>query len=158
MADYLTSTQEFCDRSVLNETEAAELEAKRPGWLARQRTIVSAYVDSRLAVRGDVPFMGAIPEAVKCAVADLITPRAFDALGYTPSDERQAGIGKREDAALLYLAEAADPVKGLVVLPKQQGLPELQPTSPTTNVYSEQSPFTSKHRQFDSVRSDRRYG
>lgn len=158
MANYLASVQEFCDRSPFGEDLAAELEAKRPGWLMRVSEALSAGIDARLTKRGDVPFSAPYPEIVKMWVADLLTPRAYTALGTRPTDEQQAEIIAASMRADAQIVEAADPVKGLLILPRAQGSTDEQATQPATIAYSEQSPFTWKHRQWDAVASRRRYG
>lgn len=158
MANYLASIQEFCDRSPFDEAQAEELELKRPGWLMRVSEALSAGIDARLIKRGDVPFAEPYPEVVKMWVADLLTPRAYAAHGTRPTDEQQAAIAAAAAKADAQIAEAADPVKGLLILPKRQGSAEEQATQPQTLAYSEQSPFTWKHKQYDAVALNRRYG
>jgi hypothetical protein len=155
---YLTSVQEFCDRSPFNETQAAELEAKRPQWLKRNILSLSEYIDTRMIKRGDVPFPEPYNATVKRWVANLLTPMAFDTLGRRPSDETQVSIDARAKETEAQIKEAADPEKGLLVLPLQRGSSAVQATEPATLCYVEQSPFTSKHRQFDAVKGNRRYG
>ena len=160
MANYLASITEFCDRSPFDEDLAAELEAKRPGWLMKVSAAISAGIDARLIKRGDVPFSEPYPELVKLWVADLLTPRAYLALGVRATDEQQADITAAAKRAYEQILEAADPVKGLLLLPRVQGATaaDTQATEPATLAYSEQSPYTWKHRQFDSVNGNRRYG
>jgi hypothetical protein len=158
MPNYLASNAEFTARSPFNEVQAAELEAIRPGWLMSVSLALSASIDARLIKRGDVPFVTPFPELVKLWVADLLTPRAYLALGVRADDEQQQAIAdaaKRADAQIL---EAADPVKGLLVLPLTQGSASVQATQPRTLAYTEQSPYTWRHRQYDLVASRRRYG
>lgn len=158
MANYLASVQEFCDRSPFDEDLAAELEAKRSGWLMRVSEALSAGIDARLIKRGDVPFSEPYPEIVKMWVADLLTPRAYTALGTRPTDEQQAEIIAAAMRADAQITEAANPVTGLLVLPRAQGSADEQATQPQTLASSEQSPFSWKHRQWDAVASRRRYG
>lgn len=149
---------EFTMRSAFNEDQSAELEAKRPGFLMTLATALSAGIDARLVKRGDVPFSQPYPEKVKQWVADLLTPRAFQALGVRATDEIQAEIAEQARAADAEIREAADPVNGCLVLPLTQGSTTLQATQPATTGYAEQSPYTWKHRQMDAVRLNRRYG
>jgi hypothetical protein len=158
VANYLASIQEFCDRSPFDEAQAEELELKRPGWLMRVSEALSNGIDARLIKRGDVPFRAPYPEVVKLWVADLLTPRAYAAHGTRPSDEQQAAIAAAATLADSQIAEAADPVRGLFILPLQQGSTAVQATEPATSCYSEQSPFTWKHKQMDAVARNRRYG
>ena len=164
MPNYLASDEpsapnkEFTIRSAFGDDLASELEAKRPGFLMQLATALSAGIDSRLIKRGDVPFTAPYPEVVKQWVADLLTPRAFQALGVRPTDETQADITEQARRAEAEIREASDPVTGCIVLPIQQGSATIQATEPATSVYSEQSPFTWKHRQMDAVANNRRYG
>lgn len=163
MPNYLATTDddpniEFTLRSAFNEDQSAELEAKRPGFLMTLATALSAGIDARLIKRGDVPFAEPYPEKVKQWVADLLTPRAFQALGVRATDEIQAEIAQQAKDADAEIREAADPVNGCLILPLTQGSTTVQATEPATSVYSEQSPFTWKHRQYDAVALNRRYG
>lgn len=158
MSDYLESIEDFCGLSPFSEENAAELEAKRPGFIMKSVRSVSASIDSRLVTRGDVPFQRPYPEPVRQWVADLVTVRVFRALGRRPSDEQAEDIEKAAADALLEIKEAADPKDGLIRLPLHARTKQLQTTEPATLAYTEQSPFTSKHRQFDRVAGNRRYG
>jgi hypothetical protein len=148
---YLESIAEFCRLSPFNEAQAAELELKRPGWLAANIQAVSEYIDARMRKRGDVPFLSPYPGPVRMWVAWILTPLAFDALGRRPSDDTQESISERAKLAEAQIIEAADPVKGLLVLPLQRNGAAPQATEPATYCYSEQSPFTSKHLQYEAV-------
>jgi len=159
MSNYLETIQEFTDLSCFSEAEARQLELKRPGWLMKNaRAISEGEIDTRLTKRGDVPFTKPYPSLVKLWVADLLTPRAYRALGVRPTDEQQISIDKAAERADAAIRDAADPVKGLRVLPLRQGATQEQATEPATYAYSEQSPFTSRHTQFDAVRDNKRYG
>lgn len=158
MSNYIKSVAEFCSLSPFNEDQAAELEAKRPGFIMAQCSAESSTIDARGVKRGDVPFRDPYPDQVKRWVADLVTPRVFEALGVSPTDEIQARIDNRETRTLELLKEFANPQTSLLLIPLQQGLAPLQANDTVTLAYSEQSPFTSKHTQYDSVRSNRRYG
>lgn len=163
MTNYLGSTQEFCARSAFNEQKAAELEDKRPGHLQQLCASASAYVDSRLRKRVAnrlpyaIPFVEP-PEQVLRWVADLVTPRAFESLGVSPSDEIQERILKREEKAEEELAEAADSQNNKFDLPLSDSNGTSAFDVPQTLCSSEQSPFSWRHRQYDAVRGDRRYG
>jgi hypothetical protein len=96
---------------------------------------------------------------VKQWVADLVTPRAYRSLGVRPTDEQQEDILQALKDARDDLKEFANPQLSLLLLPLQQGSKQdSQETDAVTLAYSEASPFTSKHRQWDAVRSNRRYG
>ncbi len=86
MPNYLLNVGEFTARSSFNEQFAEELEVKRPGWLLTLSTALSAGIDARLVTRADLQsnggsFLPPFPETVKLWVADLLTIRAWDALG-----------------------------------------------------------------------------
>jgi hypothetical protein len=147
--NYLADDAEFCSLSPFSEAQAAELAVTRPGHLMALATALSAGIDARLTKRGDVPFTSPYPLKVKMWVADLLTPRAYTALGVRPTDEQQVAITETASLANEEIKEAADPVKGLLLLPLQSGAAaQSQANESPTLAYSEQSPFTAKHQQW----------
>jgi hypothetical protein len=148
----------FVALSPFNEDQAAELEAKRPGHLMALAEALSAGVDSRLKKNFGVPFVKPYPLKVKMWVADLLTPRAFRSLGIRPTDEQQQDITDAAKLANDEIKEAADAKDNLFELPSFQGGAASLQENDATLCYSEQSPFTSKHRQFDLVKDNPRLG
>jgi len=158
MPDYLLNIGEFTARSQFNELMAAELDAKRTGWLMANVRRISSDIDSRLVKRGDIQanggcFLAPYPEKVKGWVARILTPLAYTALGTVPSlpDNVWKYIVDDADKADREITEAANPVTGLLILPLQNGSKQMQTTEPATLSCSDQSPFTSKHDQYDAV-------
>lgn len=164
MANYLEAesnadiNSEFALLSPFNEDQCAELEAKRPGHLMALAGAISAGVDSRLGRRFSTPFQKPYPLKVKMWVADLLTPRAFMALGIRATDDQQKDITEAMKLAIEELASAASAPENLFELPLVEGGANGASELEQTLAYSEQSPFTSKHLQFDAVKDNRRYG
>jgi phage gp36-like protein len=154
---YLTSIEEFTDRSEFGPDLATRLESLRPGHLMRLAASVSAEVDVRLGKRYARPIPNP-PEIVKTWCAALMTPRAFRALGTNPSDAQQQDITAAQVTALQELKEAADAANGLFDLPLSAADSKSGIKEPATLACSEQSPYTWRHKQGDAVRGNRRYG
>ena len=148
----------FATLSPFDEDRCAELEAKRPGHLMALAEALSAGVDARLRKNFVTPFTKPYPLKVKMWVADLLTPRAYLSLGVKPSDDEQVSIIEAGKLANAEIKEAADAKENLFQLPNFQGSSDSIGEEPPTLAYSEQSPFTSKHVQFDAVKDNRRYG
>jgi len=155
-SSYLTAAQ-FVTLSPFSELQANELEAKRPGHLQAICDLGSAEVDARLGKRYQRPIPNP-PLIVLGWVADIVTPRAYEALGIRPSDEQMADIFNRATSVYMALKEAADAVTGLYDLPLAADNDATGIVAPTTVSYSEHSPFTWRHRQYDAVSRNRRYG
>ena len=154
---YLTSVKEFTDRSPFGEDLAERLDQSRPGLLLKLASSISAEMDVRLGKKYLRPIPNP-PEIVKLWAADLLTPRAYEALGVRPTDEQQEQITARATQVYAFLKEAADSENGLLDLPLSATISTSGIQEPTILSQSEQSPYTWRHKQFDAVNGSRRYG
>ena len=154
---YLASNQEFTDRSPFGKDLSDRLEQSRPGLQMKLAASVSAEMDARLGKRYLRPIPNP-PEIVKLWAADLLTPRAYEALGVRPTDEQQEQINARAAQVYEFLKEAANSETGLFDLPLSATDQSSGIQAPTILSYSEHSPYTWRHKQADYVRGNRRYG
>lgn len=155
---YLATIAEFTDRSPFGEDYAERLEQTRPGLLMKLAASVSAEIDVRIGKRYVRPIPNP-PEIVKLWAADLLTPRAYEALGVRPTDEQQQSISDRAKFVYECLKEAADAVQGMFDLPLSDTDGSSGIVDPVTLAYSEASPFTAKHRQTEDAEMEvQRYG
>jgi hypothetical protein len=159
MADscYITTHEEFCSLSPATLGQAAELEGNKPGQLIAMLTAMSCVIDSQMAQRGDVPFLAPFPHQVRIWLADLVTPRFYEALEFRPTDEIQIRILEREKNASEMIARAGHPRDGLVILPLQRGSAMNQPREEVTFAMSDVDPYAQKWRQHDAVIAARRF-
>jgi len=152
---YLQTIDEFCSLSPFSRDQAAELEAREKGQLMELAATLTGVINAMLGQRGDVPFLEPYPDPVRIWLADLMTPRAFEAHGTRPSDETQQSITARELAAMDMLRNAGDAKIGTTILPLQNGSKTKQAFSQVTLAYSEVNPYTGKHRRHELIRSGR---
>lgn len=146
-------------------TQISELEtlypAPAPGalsWLATQLELMSGEIDARLAKTYAVPFAAPYPMIVRSWLAALVTPRAFFKLGVDPQNLIFAETVRVASEVEAKLKEAADAKDGLFELPLRADTVESGRAYPTPLGYSEQSPYSWRHKQFDAVKTNRRYG
>lgn len=97
-----------------------ELEVNEPGRLEAMIAAVSRLVDSRLFKRYATPFKEPVPEAIKFAVAQIVSHQVRVVIGFDPSSEQDAQIVKARDDAFAWLTEAANASEGLVELPLRE--------------------------------------
>jgi hypothetical protein len=145
-------------QSVMPTADIDDLEARESGWILGKALSLQGLLDARLRKRCPVPFVDPVPDAVLNWLGALLDPEMYLKRGINPSDQQQILIDARRERAERDLAEAADGNIGKFDLPARQDTTDSAMTEPSTLAYSEQSPFTGKHRQFDSVRFNRRYG
>jgi hypothetical protein len=156
---YFKTVQDFTARSVMTDEQISELENKYEGWLLSfAASCQDAEIDARLRKRYLAPFAEPVPECVKYWLARIITPSCYLKLGVRPSDEQQTEITKQAEKSQADIKEAADAKDGLFDLPLRADTNASGIEQPATLAYSEQSPYTSRHRQFDAVNQNRRYG
>jgi hypothetical protein len=144
--------------SVMPSDDIDALNAAEPGWILARALSLEGDINGRLRKRYAVPFSTPVPEAALNWLGALLDPEMYLKRGINPSDEQQARIEKRAETADKKITEAADAEKGLFDLPLRQDTTDTGIEQPTTLAYSEQSPFTGKHKQLDAVQYNRRYG
>jgi len=143
--------------SAFNPQNAAELDAKWPGKLQALCSAASGWVDSRIGKRYVRPVPNP-PDIIRKLTAWLVEPEAFMALGIRPSDEQWTLVEKHFEFVHEQLKEIADAKDGLYDLPLSANDDSSGIVAPVTLGYSEQSPYTSRHKQYDAVAGNRRYG
>jgi hypothetical protein len=165
MSNYLASddpvaapNKVFASLSPFDESYCTQLEARRPGHLMALASAISASIDTRLRKRYVVPFVAPYNIKLQLWVADLLTPRAYLSLGVRPTDEQQVSIIEAAKLADAEIKEAADATAGLFDLPLRANTSDTGIVEPVTLSVSEQSPYTSRHKQYDAVKGNRRYG
>lgn len=165
MGGYLKSVEQLWKRTAFNQRYCSELELKSPGLILTLDEDASRYIDTRLRKRTSTakPYRVPIPDdlvprIVVRWVAHLITPECFLALGTRPTDEEQAEIIKLADRAEEQIKEAADAVNGLFDIPLLDAGGDSLFDQPATLCITEQSPYSWRHKQYDAVAGDRRYG
>lgn len=153
MADscYIADATEFCSLSPVTEAEVADLELAKPGQLLAMLTAMSCVIDSKMAQRGDVPFVAPYPHQVKIWLADLVTPRFYEAAKIRPTDESQERILRRELDAIDMIAKAGHPRDGLIILPLQRGAALNQPKAAVTFAQTDVDPYAFRYRQMRAV-------
>ena len=144
--------------SIMPSGDIDGLNAAESGWILARALSLEGDINGRLRKRYAVPFATPIPEVVLNWLGALLDPEMYLKRGINPSDEQQARIEKRAESAEAKIKEAADAEKGLYDLPLRQDTTDTGIEQPQTLSYSEQSPFTGKHRQYEAVMYNRRYG
>lgn len=157
MSLYIATHQEFLNLSPATALQVDELEERKPGQLMAMLEAMSCVMDSQLAQRGDVPFVAPFPRQIQIWLADLVTPRFFEALEFRPTDEIQLRILERERNASEMVTKAGHPRDGLVILPLQRTSATMnQPREEVTLAFSESDPYASRQRQMEAVLISRR--
>lgn len=144
--------------SIMPSDDIDALNAAEPEWILARALSLEGDLNARLRKRYAVPFTSPVPEVVLNWLGALLDPEMYLKRGINPSDQQQARIEKRAETAELKIKEAADAVQGLYDLPLRADTTSTGIEQPTTLAYSEQSPFTGKHKQWDAVEYNRRYG
>ena len=158
MSNYLeTDLKALSYFSAFNPENAAELEAKWPGKLQDLCSAASGWVDSRIGKRYVRPVPNP-PDIMRKLTAWLVEPEAFMALGIRPSDEQWILVQKHFEFTHEQLKEIAEAKDGLYDLPLSANDSSSGIVEPQTLSSSEQSPFTWRHKQYDAVAGNRRYG
>jgi hypothetical protein len=141
------------DQGILDPVDVDAFEAAYPGRIAKLCVSWSRYADSILAKRRATPVSAPVPEALKLNVCRLVTMQIAKQRGVVPGTDWSV-FEKDEAAAQKWLADAADPEKGIVDLPLREsavdesGIDRAGPLG-----YSEPDPFTWTDVQREAVRS-----
>lgn len=153
MAPYLTLT-EFRDYTVLPAADVDDVEARFPGWIARQLDAWSREIDARLTKRYVVPFATPYPITILEWLARIVTPRVMWKRGVDANDRQYQDIRDDAIAAEASIKEAADSEKGLYELPLRNDTAEGAIARATPLAYSEQSPYVWMDQQADIGRDE----
>ncbi len=137
---YLTLA-DFRALSLMPASDVDELEARAPGFIARQCEVASADIDARLRKRYEAPFAAPYPVKVQAWCARLVTRVAYLKRGVDPTDPQFAAYVADSDAANAEIKEAADAELGLFDLPLRQDTTATGLRAPAPLGYSERSPY-----------------
>lgn len=158
MSVYLTDS-EFRLLTLVPVNVVDEIEARTPGWLTQQLTLVSSRINTRLFKRYAVPFEAPYPEVIQEWLAHIVSWRAYLKRGVNSLDEEAAEYKAQHDLALKELEEAATSETGLFELPlKQSTLGASGVSRGGTRGYSEQSPYAWTDTQGRTGRNEDRSG
>lgn len=133
---------EFRQRTIMPMLSVDELEAREPGYLQQCLDDWSAWINTRLAKRYDVPFGSPHPKIVLLWLTRLVTPEAYAKLGWSPSGESdRVSVLDPAARAMAEIKEAADAKDGLFELPLRADTAAggVSRTAPIT--YTETSPY-----------------
>lgn len=100
-----------------------ECEEQTPGRIDKVIEAVCRFVDGRLAKRYSTPFGEPVPEAIKMAVAAIVSHHLRVQIGFDPGSQQDQLIVDAKNEAFAYLKEAADSKEGLVELPLREPPP-----------------------------------
>lgn len=137
---YLTLA-DFRAFSLMPSTDVDELEARAPGFIAKQCEVATADIDSRLRKRYAAPFGSPCPVKVQAWCARIVTRVAYLKRGVDPTDPQFAAYVADADTAMAEIKEAADAQFGLFDLPLRQDTKATGLTAPRPLGYSEASPY-----------------
>lgn len=157
VAAYLT-VEEFKDLSVMPASDIDALETVALGWLDKQLTYWSAWIDSRLRKRYAAPFAVPVPIAVQGWLARIVTVKAYLRRGVNSNDEQFQEIKLDHDNAMAEIKEAADSENGLFDLPLREDTTSTGVSKGGPLSYSEQSPYVAFDLQRDTGRNEDSYG
>jgi hypothetical protein len=107
---------DFRVRTVMPDEDVDELWTQRQGFLEAALRGALADIYARLRKRYKVPF-NPKPEIVVAWQTKLVTPEAYRARGYNPSDTSLEGAEKDRERVYEQIKEAADSKDGLFDLP-----------------------------------------
>jgi len=130
--------------------ELDAIESQYPGWTVARLDLQSAWLDSRLAKRYEVPFASPAPTAVLGWLTLLVTKDAYFKRGVNTSDEQMRELIRMVDEARDEIKQAADAQNGLFDLPLRSNTTESGISRGNPRGYSEQSPYVWKSIQRDT--------
>jgi hypothetical protein len=139
------------------------LDCKEPGWILKTAAAIESEITNQLSKRYG-SWRRPYPVILLRWAGALLDPEMYDKRGVNPSDEQQRRIDERASVARQQISQAADPKGdgpnggGQWEIALRQDTTTSGIVEPATLAYSEASPYTGKHRQFDRVSNNRRYG
>ena len=150
---YLSSSDEnsatdFALFSTIPRAQINELETIEPGWLDTQLELGAGFIDSRMAKRCKVPFVGVAPLTVRGWLAKLVTPLAYRRLGVGALDESYVDAKDERNAALSELKEFANSTLSLLDVPTTDQISSISKGFP--RVSTQHSPFVWRDDQRES--------
>lgn len=149
----------FKDASVLPEEFVDDIEAVRPGWLARQLELKSRWIDARLRKRYEVPF-GAhddataedrTPVTVQDWLVRLVSVRLMMRRGVDPDDAQFITVNEDARMAAEEILEASNSMDGWFDLPLKRGKDGTAISKANPQSYSETSPYVWTDQQVDTA-------
>ncbi len=141
MSVYL-SDAEFRVLTLLPVNVVDEIEARTPGWLTQQLTVVSTRMDARFTKRYAVPFVAPYPTVAQEWLAHIVSWRAYLKRGVNSLDSEAAEYKAQHDQAIKEIEEAANSETGLWELPLRQDSPDATGVARGgPRAYSEASPY-----------------
>jgi hypothetical protein len=140
MASYLTLAQ-YKALAVIPAEFVTAIETITPGWTLAQLTSESAWINSLLTKRYDVPFADPPPAAVQRWLARIVTVSAYLKRGFDPTDKQGSMYVAMRDEAVKEIHEAADAENGLYGLPLREDTTASGISKGFPKAYSEQSPY-----------------
>lgn len=143
----MLTLDQFKDRTTLPDTYVDEMENARPGWMAAQINLVTAWVNARLCKRYAVPFVDPAPEIVLGWVTALVTMRVWSRRGYDPNSPDMVEVLADLKLAKDEIKEAADSEVGLFELPLRSDTDVVGVTKGGPWSYTEASPYVWTSRQ-----------
>jgi phage gp36-like protein len=153
MPSYLTLV-EFRLKTLLPAEVIDEVEARTPGFVDEQISMVSARFDSRFAKRYDVPFQAPYPTIVTEWITHIVSLRTYMKRGVYATDTTFAEYKAQHDQAVKEVEEAADSDTGKFELPLRadtnaNGIMRGSPRS-----YTEAGPYVFTDVQADIARDE----
>ena len=141
---------DFRTRTFMPDEDVDLLWTARPGYIEAALRGATADIYSRLRKRYQVPF-NPEPEIVVSWKAKIVTPEAYRARGFNPSDTTLEAAEKDRDRVYEQIKEAADAKDGLFDLPLAEGQGEgISKGGPLG--YSEASPYDWTDAQSEALR------
>jgi hypothetical protein len=147
---YLTES-EFEDLTIAPADVLASLPV---GWLARQLSAWSNWIDARLRKRYAAPFVAPYPDIVCLWLSQLVTLRCYQKVGFNSADAQSELVVAQAQAAEDQITQAANAFEGLFELPLRQDLPGSGISRSYAHSATDYSPYTWFTRQRDNGRDE----
>ncbi len=140
--------------------DVEELHRSEPEFILPTAAALQGEIDAQLRKRFPAPYSNPAPRVVLGWLGILLTFELYEKRGCNPSEPAEVQARRWEAAQSVreILQQVADGVDSRWDLELRGDSTASGNRSPMPDGYSEQSPYTSKHKQFDSVRNNRRYG
>ena len=155
MTTPFASFNDFTTASVMPPADVSLVESARPGYILARLTYWTARIMARLRKRYPAGFQQPFPETLQGWVIAIVTPEAYEARGWNPSDAQSQDIIKAAADAWAEVKEAADGDAGLFDLPVSATNDITAITDPAPLAYTETDPYTWQQRQREAYRNGR---
>jgi hypothetical protein len=153
LAGYLT-TVEFKALTIAPAAMVDTIEVQSPGWTQAQLDYWSAWIDSRLRKRCEVPFSTPYPVAVTGWLQRIVTRNVYLRRGVNATDEQWVEVQRDHTDAKAEIGEAADGKEGLYELPLRADTTATAVSKGGPLSYSEVSPYTWSPLQRDAAEDE----